>query len=172
MSQRKPPSGLRVLIADQGWPEDEQPVQHRFQENRYRLGDFDDRDAAEMRAGRKLPIVAIVQEKNARGTRWVAVDHLWNFVGRVDMLGAFENPREIPDPVLRAFVADLWTAVFDLSVGQLVHRRASHRTWRVLDLESTPYEGDSHLLTGYVICAPEHGTGPAVRIPVEQLRKR
>ena len=159
----------RLVIRNQGWPT-EAAARANPGDSRYLIDDFEDADAAAMRTGRKIPIVVEIQVRNDNDTRWLAEDQLWNFVGTPDMVGTFKNPTEIPDEHLRFYTADLWTGCHNVAAGDRVHIGRSSRSWQIDDVETVPYEHTT-AWTGYVTCKPVHGSAPAMRVAVENLRK-
>ncbi|MEU9050097.1 hypothetical protein AB0D37_06790 [Streptomyces sp. NPDC048384] len=160
----------RLVIRNQGWPS-EAAARANPGDDRYLIDDFEHADATEMRTGRKIPIVVEIQVRNANNTRWLAENHLWNFVGTRDMVGTFKNPEEIPDEHLRFYAADLWTGCHNIEASDRVHIGRSSRSWVVDRVETVPYEHTT-AWTGYVICKPVSGDRRPVRVAVESLRKK
>lgn len=160
----------RLVVRNQGWPS-EASARANPGDDRYLIDDFEDEDAAEMRAGRKVPIVVEVQVRNDNNTRWLAEDHLWNFVGTKDMLGTFKSPAAIPDEHLRFYAADLWTGCHNIEAGHRVRVVPGRRSWLVEQVEAVHYE-NATAWTGYAICKPEFGSDPAIRVAVENLRRK
>ncbi|MFK0154096.1 hypothetical protein ACIQVK_18745 [Streptomyces sp. NPDC090493] len=160
--------GLSVCVVRQGKPSG------KYHDSRMKIGDLEDRDAAEIRAGRALLLeVQLIRRPNAKATP-VVLDTLYNRVASPESVGSYSHPEQIIDVHLRRDATDLWASEFRRLLFQQVQFRG--RTYEVLSLEDTDGEyADEGYLTGYAICrrtdfAPSGNPCNPKRLPLHELK--
>ncbi|MFJ9901188.1 hypothetical protein ACIQPR_48610 [Streptomyces sp. NPDC091280] len=142
-----------VLLRDGSSPSRAHPrirlrVQSEDEPDAYTLEDWEDADAAAIRAGRDVPLVIEIID----GAGDVLAD-VPNRIGLRNLVGVYERPEDIHDPWVQYFAADHWTPCFGIEPGDLaVHRGV---TVTVLAFEQVDQDyGPIGANTGFVVCTP------------------
>lgn len=117
------------------------------------LSEYDDRDAAEILAGRLTPYnIEII----APGGR-ILTDSI-NHIGPPGCQGNYESPHDIPDRWLAYYAADAWTWQCPVGIGDVVHDQGTHL--RVIAFDHVDAEhGEIGYLTGWLLCRFADGHG-------------
>ncbi|MGW6605860.1 hypothetical protein [Streptomyces sp. NPDC055036] len=143
-------------------------------DSRYYVDDLDDRDAAEIRAGKAVMLEIRLIRKDTPKSLPKVIDTVFNRVGPLDAVGNYSHPEQIIDFHLRLSATDTWAAEFEELVGTLVRFR--NRPYTVLSLEAGD-DGYSERgpLTGYAICrrtdyAPSGRPCNPKRLPLHELK--
>ncbi|MET9360444.1 hypothetical protein ABZX93_06000 [Streptomyces sp. NPDC006632] len=157
---------LSLRIARQGKPTGPN-------DSRYNVDDMDDRDAAEIRAGKAVMLEIHLIRRDTPKSLPKVIDTVFNRVGPPDAVGNYTHPEQIIDFHLRLSATDTWANEFEELLDTVVRFRG--RRYKVLSLEADD-DGYSERgpLTGYAICrridfAPSGLPCNPKRLPLHEL---
>lgn len=150
----------------------QQPTTGAYHDDRYRLDDLDERDAAAIRAG-KAVLLEIAVRRKMQNRPAEPLDVLHNFVGKRDLTGVYAHPEHIHHPYARQLGADMWSHQFGLRPGMTV--RHAGRIHIIEHLEDVDREhAEQGWLTGYAMCrrtdpTPSQTIRNPQRLPLHEL---
>ncbi|MFF4699878.1 hypothetical protein [Streptomyces chattanoogensis] len=140
-------------------------VQHEGEPDANRLDDWEDEDAAEIRADRLVPcVIEIIDGAGA------VITDLPNRLARPAFEGVYQRPDEIHDEWLAYYAADLWTPCFGVAPGDLVTFGAENLIVINYDQVDQDY-GTIGANTGLILCQPLTNEFPRLLVWVEYLEK-
>ena len=125
------------------------------------LGEFDDHEAAAIRAGdRHVYDISVIEARTdeswGQARKWKFLETSFRYLGTPGCAYIYDNPRQIPDEALYYYATDMWAYHCGIKPGDLVrHRGVVHC---VMEREHVDQDyGSVGFATGYFTCQPMTG---------------